>query len=85
MNIDIKVTIWERLKLDKDQEKKVRKALKDGILNSETDLAELGVEGSWETLYETEEILDPDDNHGKATLEVWENEDDDKPLFINGM
>lgn len=83
MHIDIKVTIWERLHLDKDQEEIVRQAIVDGKLRTETELAEHGVEGKWEMIYETEEVLNPEDNNGCATLEVWENKGDDKPMYLN--
>lgn len=78
--IDIKVTVWNRLKFsdDADMLQLAKRVEQDGI-EAIIDEA-LGFEVS-EILFETEECINTGENGGCSTIEVFEN---DKLKWQNG-
>lgn len=74
INIDEKLTIWARNKLSieaKTEEEAVRKAVemvKNGDLDDGFDDDVLD---EYEMMYDTSERLDPKENNGEATIEIW--------------
>ena len=74
INIDEKPTIWARNKLSieaKTEEEAVQKAVemvKNGDLDDGFDDDVLD---EYEMMYDTSERLDPKENNGEATIEIW--------------
>lgn len=74
INIEEKITIWARNKLSieaKTEEEAVQKAVemvKNGDLDDGFDDDVLD---EYEMMYDTSERLDPKENNGKATIEIW--------------
>lgn len=74
INIDEKLTIWARNKLTieaETEEEAVQKAVemvKNGDLDDGFDDDVLD---EYEMMYDTSERLDPKENNGKATIEIW--------------
>lgn len=74
INIEEKITIWARNKLSieaKTEEEAVQKAVemvKNGDLDDGFDDDVLD---EYEMMYDTSERLDPKENNGEATIEIW--------------
>lgn len=80
MYLDVKVTAWQRIKLDDDATKeRVINHLKE---NSHSSLFDDGIAYDYETLTDTEEQVTVEDNKGFSTLELY-NEDGEL-LWANG-
>lgn len=70
--VDIKVTIWNRLKFtDQSDMQQIINLIKNDGIESIADNA-LGFEES-EILFNTEESIQPDQNGGASTIEVYQN------------
>ena len=78
INIDEKLTIWARNKLTieaETEEEAVQKAVemvKNGDLD---DGFEDDVLDEYEMMYDTSERLDPKENNGEATIEIWSDDE----------
>ena len=75
MYIDFKKSIWERVYIPKELEQTVKNRLsKDSLYDILNDLIYTAVgEGcDSEEIYETEEFLEPEQNKGKSTIEVYD-------------
>lgn len=78
INIDEKLTIWARNKLTieaETEEEAVQKAVemvKNGDLDDGFDNDVLD---EYEMMYDTSERLDPKENNGEATIEIWSNDE----------
>lgn len=78
INIDEKLTIWARNKLTieaETEEEAVQKAVemvKNGDLDDGFDDDVLD---EYEMMYDTSERLDPKENNGEATIEIWSNDE----------
>ena len=74
INIDEKLTIWARNKLTieaETEEEAIQKAVemvKNGDLDDGFDDDVLD---DYEMMYDTSERLDPKENNGEATIEIW--------------
>ena len=80
MYLDVKVTAWQRIKLDDDATKEqVINHLKE---NSHFSLFDDEIAYDYETLTDTEEQVTIEDNKGFSTLELY-NEDGEL-LWANG-
>lgn len=80
--IDYKATIWFRIPIESDEAlKKVKEKLETGSLPVHV-YDELLMEdlGQCETLYDTEEFINPNENDGQATIEIYS---DDKMIWDN--
>lgn len=78
--VDVKISVWNRFhfKDDTDMENIARIIREEGFDSIISD--ELGFLET-QNLYETEEQLEPEDNGGCSTIEVYK---DDQPLWNNG-
>lgn len=78
INIDEKLTIWARNKLTieaETEEEAVQKAVemvKNGDLDDGFDDDVLD---EYEMMYDTSERLDPKENNGEATIEIWSDDE----------
>lgn len=78
INIDEKLTIWARNKLTieaETEEEAVQKAVemvKNGDLDDGFDD---NVLDEYEMMYDTSERLDPKENNGEATIEIWSDDE----------
>lgn len=78
INIEEKITIWARNKLSieaKTEEEAVQKAVemvKNGDLDDGFDDDVLD---EYEMMYDTSERLDPKENNGEATIEIWSDDE----------
>jgi hypothetical protein len=87
MKFDFKVTTWERITIDTDQEEKVLQAIKNGSINSVDDIYTL-LEQDGDANIETEMLLDfceqmsLVENGGCSTIEVYD--DNGEQVFKNG-
>jgi len=72
MNIDIKVTSWERITIPEQIEKEVVKMLKDG--HSIMDIIGKYKDLYVEQLEYTSEFLEVEDNGGNPTVELLDDE-----------
>lgn len=83
MNVDFKITIWNRL-IDVPEELIPR--IQSGEIDSSTELCEImddmGLECTWETLYDSEEPMFPNENGGCPTIEIMD--DNGKVTWNNG-
>ena len=88
MNIDFKVTAWERVEVfcSAKKEKEILKALKVGVIKTSNDLIGLlndpEADFEYEVIPETETQLTPEENNGHATIEVI-SPDQDVPVWSN--
>lgn len=81
INIDFKVTAWERVSIDdKEKAKEVLTMMESGTIKTANDLIGfLGKDGddSYEyegILLETDTQMTPEENNGRATIEVRDEE-----------
>ena len=78
INIDEKFTIWARNKLKIEAEKEeeaVQKAV-EMVKNGDLDYGfDDDVLYEYEMMYETSERLDPKENNGEATIEIWSDDE----------
>jgi len=85
MKVDFKVTIWESTAIPEDKEQEILTKIKAGTIASANDIHAQYSESEWdvqtETLYDTSEQMEVEDNDGGATLEVFN--DSGKSIFIN--
>lgn len=79
MKVEFKQTIWESSTVDVTEEQKevIIAAIKEGTISSSVDfhsfVEELtGKEPNWEMEYDSAEQLEPEDNGGFATIEIYE-------------
>ena len=74
MYIDFKKSIWERVYIPKLREKEIKSRLgKDSLYDILSDLIyTIGEECNSEEIYETEEVLEPEQNKGESTIEVYD-------------
>lgn len=81
MNIDFKISTWERAEIPEEFEEQILKATKEGKITSINDLDDLLDEIDknktdfikWEVLPEVEEYLNIEDNGGQATIEITDD------------
>ncbi len=80
--IDYKATIWLRIPIESDKVlKKVKKRIEEGLLPAELyDKLSMEDLSQCETLYDTEEFINPNENNGQATIEIYK---DDKLIWDN--
>mgnify|MGYP003325607577 CR=1 FL=1 len=73
--VDVKCTVWKRYHFENDTDMEKVKSMidKDGNINNILD-EELGF-SECETLFDTETELDPEDNKGYSTIEVYKGEE----------
>lgn len=74
INIDEKLTIWARNKLTIEAETEEEAAQKAVAMVKNGDLDDGfddDVLDEYEMMYDTSERLDPKENNGKATIEIW--------------
>lgn len=78
INIDEKFTIWARNKLKieaETEEEAVQKAV-EMVKNGDLDYGfDDDVLYEYEMMYETSERLDPKENNGEATIEIWSDDE----------
>ena len=86
MEFDFKITTWERVTVDAEQEQDVLDAIKRGEINSANDVfnylankGDMNVE--CQKLDGVEEEMTPEENGGFATIEVIDN---CEVIFKNG-
>ena len=75
MEFEFKITTWECVTVDEEQEEKVLQAIKEGKVNSASDIFNLVDDAYCEQLTETEEQMSVEENGGFATIEVREDGD----------
>ena len=72
MSVDVKVTTWQRIKIDSEAtEEQVLNVLKNG---SHFNLWDDEIAYDVEQLTDTEEELTPEENNGCSTIEVYNDE-----------
>lgn len=74
MQVDFKLTTWERITLDKEQHADLIQAIKDGEIITGSELIEQDNELQHKYLHGAEEYLSPDRNGGDPTIEIWEDD-----------
>ena len=91
MYIDIKNTVWERLRVPDGEEEKYLEKVKSGEFTSLDDFYYISGTDTWEeldheVLYDSAEQMTPEENNGMPTIEVHsdENSFNDKILWDNG-
>jgi len=87
MNFDFKITTWERVNVDADQEQDVLEAIKNGTITSSSDifdfLADKGdANVECNTMLEVDEQMTVEENNGSSTIEVI---NDTKTIYKNGI
>jgi hypothetical protein len=84
MIIDLKITTWERVEIPSEFEKEIQEKVKKGELRSTSDLVD-AYNCSWGIIPESEEQMIPIENDGQATIQIFENKGDSKPLWENAV
>lgn len=83
MYIDFKITTWERAEINHEEDKQaILEAIANKKLNSFEDFANLQLDCGWETLTDVSENITPEENDGFATLEVFNDENEN--IHANG-
>lgn len=83
MYADVKVTVWQRVKLNEDENVTKEKVIEAIKMNGASILFEMdGTDPDWEVLVETEEYITPEENGGCSTIELYD--DNGKLLWENG-
>jgi hypothetical protein len=72
MEIDFKITIWERVNVSDKNKEKVLQALQDGTISTANELVESGLGEYLGTIDETGEDLTVEENGGCSTVEALE-------------
>ena len=80
---DVKVTVWQRqhFRIEAESIEEAREQAKrytqfDVSFEDDIDVDEI------EWLYDTEELMIPEDNNGESTIEVYESDDKGKGIMI---
>jgi hypothetical protein len=73
MNVDFKITTWERVEINEELEKKVLAELQKGKIKSANDLIEFMGEGSSEIIDETSDQMSLTDNKGQRTIDFLDD------------
>lgn len=85
MEVDFKITTWERVVVPDEHKDEVISRLKDGSITTSNQLVEFvdGKGGDFEygIIAEAEEQVSLDDNDGYTTIEAWV---DKKSVYTNG-
>jgi hypothetical protein len=83
MEFDFKITTWERVTVAKEHEEMVLKALKEGMIDTATDIFNMLNDDRTDctTLLEVNEPMTLQENGGCSTIEVYEN---GEYIFKNG-
>jgi len=86
MDFDFKITAWERVNVNEEDEGKVLQAIKDGIIKSSNDLYDfLGYQTKGihcHKIDDTEEPMTLESNNGYTTIDVIDDEGDS--IWQNG-
>jgi hypothetical protein len=81
--IDFKITTWERVSVPDDQLDEIIEQIKNGEINSSSDLCDECEDASFEgTIDETAEQMSPSENDGQSTIEAFK--DDGESVYDNG-
>jgi len=70
MQIDFKLTQWERFEVSEDFADEVLAKIKSGEISNGIQLADAYPSLDWNTILETEEYMNPEQNDGDSTIEV---------------
>ena len=81
MQFDFKVTTWERITVDQEDEQKVLEAIKDGSVTSANDIFNLCDNADYNVLSDTSEQMTVEKNGYSFTIEVITN--DGSIIFTN--
>lgn len=74
MNVDFKITTWERVEIAPEDEAKVLDAIKSGEVSTANDLIEFVENANYiGKIDETDEQMTPEDNGGCSTIEVLDD------------
>lgn len=83
MNVDFKITVWHRMLFVPEE---LIPKIQSGEINTSNELCEImdemGLECTWETLYDSEEPMFPNESRGCPTIEILD--DNDKTIWNNG-
>ena len=75
MQVDFKITTWERVEIPQEYQDQVIEALKSGEVSTAEDLIQLLAEATYEgVIAETDEQMTPEDNGGCSTIDVLDEE-----------
>ena len=83
MYLDFKVTVWERAIIPAEHEQEVIEALQEGKINNSADLAQFDWEPEFETMYDTSQQMETNQNGRLSTIEMLD-EGDEKAIWKNG-
>jgi hypothetical protein len=81
MEIDFKITTWERVNVSDKNKEKVLQALQDGTISTANELVESGLGEYLGKIDETDENLTVEENGGCSTVEALEGGD---TIWSNG-
>ncbi|MEA2037237.1 MAG: hypothetical protein U9O94_07015 [Nanoarchaeota archaeon] len=83
MNIDFKITIWERIGIPEELEEEILAKFKSGEFEDYHQMTDAYPEEEFPSviLYGSEEAMTLDDNKGNSTFEIMS---DGKTLYSNG-
>jgi hypothetical protein len=84
MDFDFKVTTWERVTVDQEDEEKVLEAIKNGTVTSSNDIFDLLYDSgniSCEILDDTTNKMTIEENGGVSTIEIID--DNGQTIFTN--
>jgi hypothetical protein len=80
--IDTKLTIWDRMVFESEEQMlDVKAKLESGELKSGIDVSDY-IKASAELMLDTQEEMIPDENNGLCTLEIFDN--DGNSVWHNG-
>ena len=82
MEVDFKITTWERIRVPKDKQAEVLSLLESGEVTNANELVDILDDASCEILIETEVQMTPQENGGSSTIEALDN---GEYLFHNGI
>ena len=83
MHVDVKVSVWQRIHLPESVSKEdVIDILKNGDIE---DLFQSIEEATLEELENSDEDLTPADNDNQATIQFYESDDDNDPIWSNAI
>ena len=76
LNIDFKITTWERVSVPTEHKDKVLEALNSGEIQTSNDLIEFIEDANFDGIMEeTSEQLTVEDNGNQPTIEIIDEED----------
>ncbi len=84
MNLDNKITTWERIHFPSGKEEEILKKFKTGEITTVNELTTQYDNCDFSIVMNASEDITVEENDGQSTMEIFQNKRDTTPLWGNG-